>query len=254
MKKPRIIARLDIKGENVVKGIRFEGLRIMGNPNDLAKKYYSDAADEIIYIDTVASLYGRNNLLDVVKNASNSIFIPMTVGGGVRNVNDAEKLLDSGADKIAINTSLINNKELIKILAKNIGSQALVVSIHAKKRSENFWEVFIDNGRESTGIDLINWLKYVEGEGAGEIFLTSIDRDGTEMGMDHALLEKVKSVTKIPVIFSGGCKGYKEILDLVTKYDIDAIAIGSLLHYKKDTIRDIKINLKKNNILIANNL
>ena len=254
MKKPRIIARLDIKGDNVVKGIRFEGLRIMGNPNDLAKQYYSDAADEIIYIDTVASLYGRNNVLDVVKNASNSIFIPMTVGGGVRSLKDAEKLLESGADKIAINTGIIKNKELIKVLAKKIGSQALVISIHAKYRNDKFWEVFVDNGRESTGIDLREWLKFVEGEGAGEMFVTSIDRDGTEMGMDHSLLDTVKSVVKIPVIFSGGCKGYKEIIDLVKKYDIDAVAIGSLLHYKKDTIRDIKLNLKKNNILIANNL
>ncbi len=254
MKKPRIIARLDIKGDNVVKGIRFEGLRIMGNPNDLAKKYYFEAADEIIYIDTVASLYGRNNLVDVVKKASNSIFIPMTVGGGVRNLEDAEKLLESGADKIAVNTGIINDKSLIKKLAQKIGSQALVISIHAKYRDHSFWEVFIDNGRESTGIDLKDWLKYVEGEGAGEIFITSIDRDGTEMGMDRLLLDTVKKVVKIPVIYSGGCTGYEEIIDLVKLYDIDAVAIGSILHYKKDTIKDIKLNLKKNNILTANNL
>ena len=253
MKKPRIIARLDIKSENVVKGIRFEGLRVMGKPEDLANNYYEQGADELLYIDTVASLYGRNNLLDVVKQTSSKIFIPLTVGGGIRSVEDALRLLECGADKIAINTAIVKDKNLIKKIASTIGSQALVVSIQAKLTNTKNWEVYIENGREKTGIDLFEWIDCVQNEGAGEILLTSIDRDGTQKGFDKDLIECTSKYISVPLIVGGGCKDKNEILKTFNDYDLDAIAIGSILHYKKLKIDELKLFLKKNGLDIVRN-
>ena len=181
MKNIRIIPRLDVKGPNVVKGIHLEGLRIVGKPAELAKKYYDQGADEILYIDIVASLYERNNLSDVVKEAiSLGVFVPMSVGGGVRSLEDIQKLLNAGADKVAINTAATRNPALITEAAKRFGSQCIVGSIEAKKCGDNRWEAYIDNGREKTGLDAVEWAKKLVALGAGELLITSVDQEGTE--------------------------------------------------------------------------
>ncbi len=250
MKKPRIIARLDVKGNNVVKGIRFEGLRIMGDPQLLAKKYYEQGADELIYIDTVASLYGRNNLVDVVKKAASKTFIPMTVGGGIRSINDAKTLLESGADKIAINTGVVKNKDLIKKLASSIGSQALVISIEAKFINKNHWEVYIDNGREKTGIDVIEFSKKAEANGAGEILLTSMDKDGTKTGYDLDLLNIITKSVSIPVIASGGAGNLDHLYEAIKTGGASAVLVASIFHYGEFTIKEAKEYLKSKNVSI----
>ena len=198
----RLIARLDIKGANLIKGIHLEGLRIVGDPQDRAEKYYQDGADEIIYMDTVASLYGRNNLLDVVTRATEHVFVPMTVGGGIRSVEDARALLRAGADKVAINTAAIKDPTLIKKLSDVWGSSTIVLSIEAKKTAEGKWEAYTDNGRERTGLDVAQWAEQGAKLGAGEIFLTSVDQEGTRKGFDCELVSEVTKSVDIPVVAS----------------------------------------------------
>ncbi len=176
----RLIARLDIKGPNLIKGVHLEGLRVIGDPQLFAQKYYQDGADELIYIDSVASLYGRNNLVDIVKHTAQNIFIPLTVGGGVRSVEDANLLLRSGADKVAINTACMSNPSLINELANRFGSQCVVLSIEAKKTSKGHWEAYTDNGREKTGKDVLSWVLEAVERGVGEVLLTSVDQEGTK--------------------------------------------------------------------------
>ena len=189
MKKIRIIPKLDIKGPNVIKGIHLEGLRVVGDPALLAKKYYEQGADELLYMDVVASLYGRNNILDIIKKASDEIFIPLTVGGGVRKVEDIKTFLRAGADKVAINTMATKKPDLIKKGAEMFGSQCIVISIEAKSIEENKWEVYCENGREKTGLDALEWAKEVAELGAGEIFLTSIDKEGVCKGYNLKLIK-----------------------------------------------------------------
>ena len=200
----RIIARLDIKGHNVIKGIHLEGLRVVGRPVPMAKKYYAAGADEIIFMDTVASLYGRNNVLGVVQEAARGIFVPMTVGGGIRSVDDIVAALRSGADKVAINTAATQRPELIGDAARAFGSQCITVSIEAKQRMPGRWEVLTDNGRQQTGLDVEEWAARVEGLGAGELLVTSVDKEGTRTGFDFALLQAVRKRVQVPVIASGG--------------------------------------------------
>jgi len=177
MRSFRIIPRLDIKGPNLVKGIHLEGLRVLGKPEDFAFQYYLDGADELLYMDVVASLYGRNNLLEIVRATAEKIFIPLTVGGGIRSIEDIRNLLRAGADKVAINTAAINNPDLIKEAAKTFGSQCIVVSIEAKKKEGGAYEAYTDNGREMTGVEVLSWAKRAVDLGAGEILVTSIDID-----------------------------------------------------------------------------
>jgi len=240
MKKVRIIARLDIKGSNVIKGVHLECLRVVGKPGELAEKYYFQGADELIYIDTVASLYRRNNLLDIVNQASDKIFIPFTVGGGVRTIDDIREFLKAGADKVAINTAATKDPTLITKASKIFGSQCIVSSVEAKKVGEGKWEAYTDNGRERTGLDVIEWVRTVERLGAGEILLTSIDREGTQQGFDTELIEKVSNNISVPLIISGGAGSIKDISDCINENDIDAIALASVLHYNKMTIAEIK--------------
>src|SRR3989344_5086511 len=189
MRNMRIISRLDIKGPNVVKGLKLEGLRIVGKPAELTKKYYQQGADEILYIDIVASLYERNNLSKVVKEAiSLGVFVPMTVGGGVRSLEDIQKLLNAGADKVAINTAATRRPELITEAARRFGSQCIVGSIEAKKIGPQKWEAYVDNGREKTGLDAVAWAVKLVELGAGELLITSVDRDGCESGYDLELM------------------------------------------------------------------
>ncbi len=249
--KPRIIARLDIKGPNVVKGIRFDGLRVMGKPDELATMYYNQGADELLYIDTVASLYGRNNLTDVVKIAASHIFIPMTVGGGVRSVEDAFKLLHSGADKVAVNTAAVKRPELISEIARVLGSQAMVLSMHIKKIDSSSWEVYIDNGREKTGLNALDWAMKARELGAGEILVTSVDKDGTGHGFEQDFIKMLCSKIDIPVIAGGGAKHASDIASLVLHTGVDAVAVASMLHYKRGTVSDIKKALTEKHIETA---
>ncbi len=244
----RIIARLDIKNSNLIKSINFEGLKVLGNPNVFAKKYYEEGADELIFMDLVASLYNRNSLHDIIKKASENIFIPFTVGGGIRTIDDALKIFDSGADKIAVNTAAIKNPKLINNLAKRFGSQAIVVSIEAKKQND-MWEAYIESGREQTGINVENWVKKASDLGAGEILITSVDREGTNKGFDTELLKLITNKTNLPVIASGGFGKLNDIKEALIDSKVDAIAIADAIHYNKFNIRDIRsealnLNLK----------
>jgi cyclase len=238
--KVRLIARLDIKGENLIKGIHLEGLRIVGDPQAYARRYYEAGADELIYMDVVASLYGRNNLTDIVKRAASDIFIPLTVGGGVRSVDDVTQLLRAGADKVAINTAAIGRPELITKISKRFGSQCMVLSIEAKRVSENKWEAYIDNGRERTGIDVLEWARTGCELGAGEILLTSIDQEGTRKGFDLNLVHAVASAVPIPVIASGGMGTPEHLVEVIHQGKADAVAMADVLHYNRLDLQQIR--------------
>jgi len=236
----RIIARLDIKGPNLIKGINLEGLRVVGNPNKYAAKYFENGADELIFMDVVASLYGRNNLIEIIKLASKDIFIPITVGGGIRSVSDAIKLFDSGADKIAINTAAVLNPNIISELSRKFGSQAVVISIEAKKIEEEKWEAFTNNGREETGLNVLEWSKIATDKGAGEILLTSVDKEGTGRGFDYDLIKKVAENTKVPVIASGGFGKPQDMIQAVKYGGADAVAVADSIHYNKYNLEQIR--------------
>lgn len=238
-KNLRFIARLDVKGENLIKGIQLEGLRKLGKPNDFAKKYYSEGVDEIIYMDIVASLYERNSLLDIVKDATKNIFIPITVGGGIRSVDNVQEALHAGADKVAINTAAVKRPELITEISRRFGSQCMVLSIEAKKTGSGKWEVYYDNGREKTGMDALDWAKRGFDLGAGEILLTSVDKEGTAKGMDVDLINKVASSVPIPVIASGGVGSLGDIEKVVAEKQVDAIAMAHVLHYDNLKLSEI---------------
>jgi len=240
MKKVRLIARLDIKGPNLIKGIHLEGLRVIGSPNEHALLYYQQGADELIYMDCVASLYGRNSLGEIVQNAAKNVFIPMTVGGGIRSVDDATHLLRCGADKVAVNTAAVANPKLITEIARRFGSQCMVLSIEAKQISLGKWEVFTDNGRERTGLDVVEWAKQGVELGAGEVLLTSVDREGTRKGFDIDLVREVTREVMVPVIASGGMGKPEDLVDVVQKGGVDAVAMADILHYRRAGIGDIR--------------
>lgn len=250
MKKLRIIPRLDVKGMNVIKGIHLEGLRIVGKPAELAKRYYEQGADEILYMDVVASLYGRENILEIVKETTSlGVFIPITVGGGIRTLEDIKKTLRAGADKVAINTFAIKNPEFVKEASKMFGAQCIVGSIEAKK-TKNKWEAYIENGREKTGLDAIDWAKKLVELGAGELLITSIDQEGTEKGYDLELIKKIVSEVSVPVIACGGAKNSENIRLCLEETKCDAVALASLLHYNETTVSEIKKYLKEQNLEI----
>ena len=246
MRNIRIIARLDVKTEHLVKGIQLEGLRKLGKPNDFALKYYLQGIDEIIYLDIVASLYERNSLLPIIEEASKGIFIPLTVGGGIRSVENVRSALNAGADKIGVNTAVIKNPQLISQIAEEFGSQCIVASIEAKNTGENSWEVYYDNGREKTGISVLDWAKETENRGAGEILLTSVDREGTGKGMDIDLISNICDSVAIPVIASGGIGEVSQIREVLENTPVSAIAVAKILHYGNATILEIKDELRKN--------
>lgn len=235
----RLIPRLDIKGPNLIKGVHLEGLRVIGDPKIFAKSYYDAGADELIYMDIVASLYGRNNLTDIVKNTVKDVFIPITVGGGIRSVEDATHILRSGADKIAINTAVIRDPQLISELANKFGSQCVVLSVEAKQLGLDKWEAYVDNGRERTGKDVIDWIKEAESLGAGEILLTSVDQEGTRRGFNSELIKKVAESVSIPIIASGGM-GELGHLSAPIASGASAVAFADILHYKRSTVNEIR--------------
>lgn len=240
MRNLRLIARLDIKGPNLIKGIHLEGLRVIGSPSDHALRYYRQGADELIYMDCVASLYGRNHLADIISAAARDIFVPMTVGGGIRSVDDATKILRAGADKVAVNTAAVANPSLIAGIARRFGSQAMVLSIEAKQTARDRWEVYTDNGRERTGLDVIEWVRKGVELGAGELLVTSVDREGTRKGFDSELIKAVTSSVSVPVIASGGMGVPNDLLAVVTDGQADAVAMADILHYQRATIGDIR--------------
>lgn len=235
----RLIARLDVKGENLIKGVHLEGLRVIGAPEEFAKRYYEQGADELIYIDIVASLYGRSNLIDIVRRTANNVFVPMTVGGGVRTVEDVGNLLRAGADKIAINTAAVRRPELITEVARKFGSQCMVLSIEAKRHGKGKWEIYTDCGRETSGLDALEWVAKAVSLGAGEILLTSIDQEGTRKGFDSELTLEISKLVNVPVIASGGF-GQVAHLDEVVHSGADAVAVADALHYGRTTIPDLR--------------
>ena len=240
----RLIARLDIKGKKLIKGIRFEGLKVVGDALEIAEKYYLQGIDEILYIDAVASLYGRNSLSEILSENSKRIFVPITAGGGIRSVLDAKALISNGADKVAINTGLLDDLKLANKLVKVFGSQCIVGSIQAKKSENLGWEVMKSSGRERTGKSVIDWIKFLQEQGVGEILLTSVDMDGLCNGADNDLIETCQKVCKIPLIVGGGFSSQEEIQKKIINPNISAVAIGAALHKNKLLVNKIKENLQ----------
>ncbi len=240
----RIIPRLDIKGPNLVKGIHLEGLRVLGKPEQFAKYYYEHGADELIYMDVVASLYQRNTLHDIVSETAQNIFIPLTVGGGIRSLSDIQSVLRSGADKVSINTAAVERPDLIKEAANAFGSSTIVVSIEAIRHSDGNYEAYTDNGREATGLDVFEWARQVSDLGCGEILITSIDREGTGSGFDIELVSRVSEIVQTPVIACGGAGTKKDIFEAVKFGQANAVSLSSLLHY--GYLRDNDTDIPKN--------
>ena len=234
----------------VIKGINFEGMRKL--ECTFCQKVLRAGADELIINDVNASLFGRSTALNLLKSCCKDIFIPVTLAGGLKNINDVTKALESGADKVAINSAAVKNKSIIKDVAQMFGSQALIISINAKKISQNKWEVFIDKGREETGLDVIKWAKFVEKSGAGEIHINSIDNDGTFNGFDYALIRKVSKIVKLPLVIGGGLGSIEHIDKLLKIENIEGVSVSSALHYKKLSIKNIKHQIKKNNFNVRN--
>lgn len=235
----RIISRLDIKNEYVIKGINFEGLRKVGQPISMAKKYYDEKIDEIIFIDAVASLYGRNQLFKIIDQSTKEIFCPITVGGGIRSLSDIGKCLESGADKVAINSFATENPKFIKEAVKTFGSSTILINIEAKQVNEKKWEVYKFYGREKTGLDLNYWIEKVQEFECGEIILTSVDKEGLQSGMDYEMLENIINKIERPLIFSGGFSKISELQKL-KQYPCLSLSIASTLHYNNLTIEQIK--------------
>ena len=244
----RIIARLDIKVPFLVKGVQFEGLRKIGDPNEFAEKYYLEGVDEIIFEDVVASLHGQNRLLEIAELATNNVFVPITVGGGIKNLWDVEKVLKSGADKISINTAAVHNPDLITEIAQEFGSQCVTLSIQAKHSNAGWWEAFSNNGREKTQLEAIEWAKRGQNLGAGEILVTSVDFDGTGKGFDVELLKAIGNQLTVPLIASGGAGTEEHVLALVKEAGVDAVAVGHAFHYGFMTVDSVKEYLSTSGI------
>lgn len=236
----RLIARLDIKAPHLIKGVHLEGVRVVGDPQAFAHRYYMSGVDELLYVDAVASLYGRNSLTDLVRHTAENVFIPITVGGGLRSIDDVRAMLRAGADKIAINTAAALRPELIREVASTFGSQCMVISIQAKRRADGRWEALVDGGREHTGLDVVDWVRRCQDLGAGEILLTSVDREGTRKGFDIELTRTVAQAVTIPVIASGGMGEPDHLVDAVKTGKADAVAMAYVLHYEKCTLADIR--------------
>ena len=243
----RIIPCLDVKNGQVVKGKSFVDLKYAGNPVKLARKYYEYGADELVFLDITASYEKRKIMIGLVEKVAKQIFIPFTVGGGISTIEDIRNLLKAGADKISINTAAINNPGLLKEAAEKFGSQCIVVAIDAKK-IKNKWEVFVKGGRQATGFDAVEWAKKVQELGAGEILLTSMNKDGTKEGYDLELTRKISESVNIPIIASGGAGSLESIAKVFSEGKADAALAASIFHYKKYSIKQVKRYLQKKGI------
>jgi len=239
MEHLRVIARLDIKGPNLIKGIQLEGLRVVGDPQEHALRYYAEGADELLFIDIVASLYQRNNLSDIIRRAADQVYVPITVGGGIRSLEDVSEMMHSGADKVAINTAAIARPALIDEVARRYGAQCMVLGIEAKRVAPGRWEAYTDNGRERTGRDVLDWIREAVDRGVGEVLLTSVDQEGTRKGFDLPLVQQVCAAVNVPVIASGG---FGQLADLhgAAARGASSVAIADALHWKRMALPDIK--------------
>ena len=249
MRKLRIIARLDVKNDYVIKGIQLEGLRKIGDPNELARRYYQGGIDEILLMDAVASLYQRNSLYDIISHACAEVFVPITVSGGIRTLEDIDQALKSGADKVGINTQAIKTPDFISQASLIYGSQCIVASIEAK-RKKNKWEAYINNGREATGVDVFEWIQRLEDIGAGEILLTSVDKEGVRQGFDQELAVQACERVSIPIIISGGAGKPEDVSNLIKSTFVDAVALASVLHYDQHSISKIKDHLNEEGVTV----
>ena len=250
MLKVRIIPCLDVKDGKVVKGTKFVNLKYAGDPVKQAQIYDKQGADELCFLDITASSDKRDILYNVVRKTAQKCFMPLTVGGGVRSIKDIRKLLLCGADKVSINTAAIKNPKLIKESSKKFGNQCIVVAIDAKKIKENKWEIFTHGGRKKTGIDAIKWAKKMEKFGAGEILLTSMDKDGTELGFDLELTKKISNNLNIPVIASGGVGNINHLIDGIKIGKASAVLAASIFHFGKYTVRQVKLKMKQKGIAV----
>ena len=269
MKPVRIIPKIDVKGPNLVKGIHLEGLRVLGDPEEFANYYYLNGADELIYQDVVASLYGRNNLVEIVRRTSKNIFIPLTVGGGIRNLVDIKTILRAGADKVSVNTAALTSSQLISEASDRFGIQCIVVAIDARRivdesrymisiectdqgdvslNSDSKWEVFTHGGRTATGIDVVKWAQKAVALGAGEILLTSMDEDGREAGYDLELLRSVSEAVTVPVIASGGAGNLEHLSEALCQGKADAVLAASIFHFGTYTVAEAKKYLNSRGI------
>lgn len=239
-KSVRLIARLDVKGPNLIKGVHLEGLRIIGDPQEYARRYYREGADELLYVDVVASLYGRSKLTEIVSRAAHEVFVPLTVAGGIRSLEDVNDLLRAGADKVALNTAAVERPELIRDIARRFGSQCVVLSIEAKRTPAGGWEAYTHCGREQSGLDVVDWARRGVELGAGEILVTSIDREGTRKGFDIDLTRQVSEAVGVPVIASGGYGEIDHLVDAVERGRADAVAIADSLHYGRSTLLEVR--------------
>lgn len=241
----RIIPCLDVKEGKVVKGVNFVGLQEVGDPVELAKMYYEQGADELVFLDISATHEGNETMVDVVRQVAKTIFIPFTVGGGIRTIEDITKILRAGADKVSLNSAAVNNPQLIKEGANRFGSQCIVVAIDAKqKEDKSGYSVYINGGRIDTGKDLIEWVKEVVALGAGEILLTSMDADGTKQGFDIPMLQAVNKEINVPLIASGGCGNIQDIEDVFTSDSADAALAASIFHYGQHDVKEVKESIK----------
>jgi cyclase len=236
----RIIPCLDVNAGRVVKGVNFVELRDAGDPVEIARRYDEQGADEITFLDITASSDDRDIILHIIEAVAAQVFIPLTVGGGVRQVDDVRRLLNAGADKVSMNTAAVNNPQLVADASAKVGSQCIVVAVDAKQTSPGRWEVFTHGGRKNTGLDAIEWVRKVESLGAGEILLTSMDRDGTKAGFDLPLTRAVAEAVGIPVIASGGVGTLQHLADGVTEGLADAVLAASIFHYGEYTVRQAK--------------
>ncbi len=246
----RIIPKIDIKDGRLVKGIQLDGLRDLGKASRFVEYYYNNGADEILYYDAVASLYGRNSLNNFIKEVSKNVFIPIIVTGGIRSIKDIEFALKSGADKVGINSAAIKNPKFIKEASKEFGSSTIIVSIEAKKIGEGKYNAFIDCGRDDSGKNIIEWIEIAQNNGAGEILVTSIDNDGCGNGYEENLIKQVHNICQVPLIYSGGINSLKNFKD-ITKFKVDAVSIGAALHYNVNELLEKKsvnhfLNIPKN--------
>ena len=244
----RIIPCLDVKAGRVVKGTNFVGLRDAGDPVELAKRYDTERADELVFLDITASHEGRGTMVEVAKSCAAQVFIPFTVGGGIRTVDDMKVMLAAGADKISVNSAAVKNPEIISAGAKKFGSQCIVLAVDAKSCGEDKWEIYVNGGRTPTGIDCLEWIKKGVALGAGEILLTSMDADGTKDGYDIPLTRAVSEAVNVPVIASGGAGELEHFLKVLVDGRADAVLAASVFHYGKYTIRQVKEYLKKHGV------
>lgn len=243
METKRLIARLDIKGSNVIKGKQMEGLRVVGSVGDVAMRHYQSGVDEIILMDSVASLYGQDALFDAIRVATDGIFLPITAGGGVKSSSDAAKFIESGADRVAVNSAALQNRTLIGEIAERFGAQAVVVSIEARRVAAGRWNCFFESGRENSGVDVLDWISSLSPELVGEVLLTSVDSDGMAKGIDEPLIRAVNEISKIPVIYSGGASNLHDFATALSFSSVSGIATGLALHNRTIDVRSLKHEL-----------